>query len=165
MKLDSIHEKSTGFYVGDKPKNIPTNSLTVIDKITDCNYCHVRQVRQATIQLTGFAIVQFLEGAELEVKDIVVKMMSVDDVKLILRLSKSTTMLRAEPVTKIDVTYGELKTLRKWLELRMLHCEQERDNRTKNANGFEVFNPDTYIGMKLLLLDLRELMLGEIIPE
>ena len=55
----------------------------------------------------------------------------------------------------LAVDRQDLFILRKWLEVRMLHCEMERDTRS------DKFNPDTYIGQKLLLLDLRELLLGE----
>lgn len=169
MKLDDV--KSTEMYIGKKPvsmQNIPTNSLTVVDKHTDSKYCHVRLFKSGIIQLTGFAIAQFLEGAELVVADSIITMMKVDNVKLILRLSKSISMVQAMESANIEVNYEDLKTLRNWLELRMAHCEQERDQRTminRGGHDYPKFNPDTYIGMKLLLLDIRELMLGEIVIE
>jgi len=169
MKLDNV--KSTGLELEARPAikkvgmtNIPTNSLILLDKTTDSNYRMIRQVKTATLQLTGFAISQFLEGAELEANSNLF-VPNNSQFKLVLKLSKSISMLQAEQAVKIDVNYKELTHLRKWLEVRMSHCEQERNARTKNDRGFEVFNSDTYIGQKLLLLDLRELMLGEIISE
>ena len=170
MKPDDV--KSTGLDFETRPSfkkqpamiNIPTNSFVVFDKTIDSKYCHVRQVKEATIQLTGFAIAQFLEGAELVIADTTITMMKIDNVKLILRLSKSIPMLQAEQMVKIDVTRDDLQTLRKWLELRMAHCERERNERiVYPGTTQQKFNPDTYIGQKLLLLDLRELLLGEII--
>lgn len=147
--------------------NISTNSLIVIDKTTNVKQCQIRQFNNGILSLTGFAVMQFLEGAELEVSDTTIKLMDTRAVKLILKLSKSIPLLQCEEKgARIDVDYKDLSFLRRWLELRMQHCEQERDARTTwNRGGidFPKFNPDTYIGMKLLLLDLRELMLGEII--
>lgn len=144
--------------------NIHRNSLIVENSLTDIIACQVRQIRKATISLSEFAIVQFLEGAEIEATTTSEKVMAMNDVQLILRLSKATSILRAEPQVKIDVTFVDLKTLRRWVEVRMFHCETERYNHTKTPEGVEKFNPDTYIGQKLLLLDLREVMIGEIIP-
>ena len=147
--------------------NIPSNSLVVISKQTETTHRRVKLVTEAQLQLTGFAIAQFMEGVELVVAEATIKTMEVSTVKLILKLSKATTLLQSGPVTGITVDYKELTLLREWLELRMIHCEKEREERTtityvKDGPSFPKFNPDTYIGQKLLLLDLRELMLGEI---
>ena len=80
-----------------------------------------------------------------------------------LRLFKLTPLFQVELKATLTVTRGEVKTMRSWLETRMSHCEMERENRTTTKNGHPKFNPDTYIGQKLLLLDLRELLLGDIV--
>jgi len=147
--------------------NIPTNSLTLVDKFTKVSICKVRQFHNGIIALTGFAIIQFLEGADIMAHDELYTAINSKDVQLMLLLAKSLPMLQVEPVVNIEVTYRDLKTLRSWLELRMDHCEKERDQRTPapwNKNK-QKFNPDTYIGQKLLLLDLRELILGEVISQ
>ena len=145
--------------------NIPTNSLVLIDKKTETTTCQIRKFYSGTISLTGFAISQFMEGAEIEANDEMLTTINSKAVQLILRLAKLIPILQAEPVVRIDVKYTDLVHLRRWLELRMQHCEQECDQRTPALWNPEQqkFNPDTYIGQKLLLLDLRELMIGEII--
>lgn len=146
--------------------NISRNSLIVVDKTTDNMSCRVRRFRSGIIALTGFAVAQFLEGAELYTNT--VKNVYYQDVQLLLRLSKTIMLFQHTKATEIPVTYRELAVLRTWLELRMQHCEKERDERTLSPFGDGTnlkFNSDTYIGQKLLLLDLRELMLGEIIEQ
>ena len=41
----------------------------------------------------------------------------------------------------------------------MKHCEEERDARD------DKFNPDSYISMKLLLLDIKSWLMGSIIGD
>lgn len=116
--------------------------------------------------MNGFAITQFLEGAELVVADTTITMMKSKSVQLILRLAKSIPMILHEEVVNINVDRKDLQNLRTWLELRMAHCEKEREERIViPGTTQQKFNPDTYIGQKLLLLDLRELLMGEIIEE
>ena len=142
------------------------DSLVVNEKITDVINCRVRKFRQGLIALSGLAICQFMEGAELFTKS--VKSVNSEDVQLMLKLSKSIRSLSSDPSVKFTFTYGELTILRTWLEMRMKHCEQERYAKTTVKIGDverEKFNPDTYIGQKLLLLDLREALLGEIVEQ
>ena len=165
MKLDQVETTNFGS-AKQKMLNIPTNFLVVVDKKTDSKYCHVRQFITGTIQLNGFAIMQFLEGAELVVADATIITMKSKSVQLILRLAKSIPMVLHEEFVDINVDRKDLQNLRKWLELRMTHCEKERDERIViPGTTQQKFNPDTYIGQKLLLLDLRELLMGEIIEE
>ena len=144
--------------------NIPSNFLALIKGNYEDVRCTMRVLTNGVISLTGFAIVQFLEGADIVNNSH--PTMDQKDVSLLLKLAKSIGILNDFDTIEFDITYGELKVLRSWLEARMLHCEKERDDRTMmNLGGVEYpkFNPDTYIGQKLLLLDLRELMLGQII--
>lgn len=55
-----------------------------------------------------------------------------------------------EAVVKIEVSREEVKLMLEMLKIRMTHCEKQRDARN------EKFNPDTYIGQKLLLISIRE---------
>ena len=147
-------------------KTVPCNSLIVVDKKCDNTTVRVRRFREGIIALTGFAIAQFLEGAELLAQS--KHGCSRKDTLLILRLAKGIGVLQHNPSVSISVDYLDLVHLREWLELRMAHCEVERDQRTVihvADKEFPKFNADTYIGQKLLLLDLRELMLGEIIEQ
>lgn len=72
----------------------------------------------------------------------------------------------------IGLERAEVKQLRRWLEARMAHCEEERDSESgaekhSHANSIDEpskkFNPDTYIAQKFLLLDIREWLAGDII--
>jgi hypothetical protein len=62
-----------------------------------------------------------------------------------------------EEQLKFEVTREDMEVMVKLLKIRMTHCEKQRDNRDLN------FNPDTYIGQKLLLIDLKEWLMIEAI--
>jgi hypothetical protein len=151
--------------------NIPTNALVVVNRNDYSFRADVFRFNTGVISLTGFALAQFMEGADLEITELEKERINIKSVlhckkmKLILNMSKSIVTTIHGNTSSMEVDYEDLKILRKWLELRMSHCEKERDARTVWPHNPEVlkFNPDTYIGQKLLLLDLRELMLGEIV--
>lgn len=144
--------------------NVPSNSLTVSNKETIKMKATVKMFQSGTICLNGFAINQFLEGFELLVPYYSMVSVLKENTKLSLKLAKGIAAAIQLGKAEYQVSYKEVKTLKEWLEARMKHCEQERDNRTTwPHNGAPKFNPDTYIGQKLLLLDLKELLLGEII--
>lgn len=145
-------------------ENIHTNSLTVLDTEKSSYTARVRVFKSGKIALTRFAIFQFLEGFELLVKGALHPQKT--DVLLSLKLSKAIAACIHLELAIVELDYEELVLLRSWLEARMAHCEKERDSRTTLPNSDTLkFNPDTYIGQKLLLLDIRELMLGEIVKE
>ena len=141
--------------------NISTNNFIVVKSFSKEKTCCVKLFTEGIISLNGFAICQFLEGAELISKT--KQSFSNREVELILLMSKKIIVLQNNLPAEIEITYNDLISLRKWLEARMLHCEKERDERTELPNGYPKFNPDTYIGQKHLLLDIRELMIGEVI--
>ena len=148
----------------EKMVNVPTNSLTVSHKETVKMRATVRMFQSGTIFLNGFAISQFLEGFELLVPHHSKIEVLKEHTKLSLKIAKGIAATIQLGKAEYPVVYSEVKILKEWLEARMRHCEQERDNRTTwPHNGELKFNPDTYIGQKLLLLDLRELLIGEII--
>jgi len=90
-------------------------------------------------------------------------------------LEKAYYDIKDEAMFHIELNRVEVMLMRKWLEARMKHCEEERDEESgkekANAERIETnpnhrignFNPDTYIAQKFLLLDIREWLLGEII--
>ena len=146
--------------------HVPTDSLVVLHSEKTTRKANIRIFQTGKILLNGFAISQFMEGFELYVKDDTRVNIPKEMILLSLKISKGLAMAIQLKNAEFEFDYEELKTLRTWLEIRMRHCEIERDNRTVWAhNGAPKFNPDTYIGQKLLLLDLRELLLGEIITE
>lgn len=147
--------------------HIPSDSLIVLHSEKITRKANVRIFQSGKILLTGFAITQFLEGFELYVKDDTRVNIPKEMVVLSLKITKGIGSTFHLKTAEFEFDYEELKTLRSWLEIRMRHCEIERDNRTVWPHNPEAlkFNPDTYIGQKLLLLDLRELLLGEILPD
>ena len=143
-------------------KNIPSNSLVLSDNamfITDKRT--VKLFKSGEITLSSFAIVQFICGALLFFKEKDFKIQSIDrqldQYEFYVWLSELMMSNQSGNPCDIEVKYSELRTLKTWLVIRMLHCENERDNRS------DKFNPDTYIGQKLLLIDIREIMMGQII--
>lgn len=147
--------------------HVPADSLTVIDSKKSKKNVNILSFQEGIIKLSGFAIVQFLEGAELLNNDpdkAIDSYSTRKEINLILSLTKKA-IIRHDPFVEIHVDYGDLKILRSWLEVRMAHCEKERDERTLiPGTDAPKFNPDTYIGQKLLLMDIRELMIGEVVP-
>lgn len=149
----------------EKMMNVPSNSLTVSHKETISMRANVKMFQSGIIFLNSFAIAQFLEGFELCVKDDTRTNIPKEMIMLSLKLAKGIAAAMQLEKAEYEVSYSEMKILKEWLEIRMRHCEQERDKRVTWPHDRDAlkFNPDTYIGQKLLLLDLRELLLGEII--
>ena len=139
----------------EKFLNIPANSLQVLSSNKKEERVTMSYFFEGKIKLSDFAMMQFLHGAKSELE---MTEKEPTHKELTLWFKMSTHLLTvgnlSEVILKVD--RQDLFILRKWLELRMLHCEKERDARNPK------FNPDTYIGQKLLLIDLRELLLGEI---
>lgn len=151
--------------------NIPSNAITVVTANRETVRRRVSMVVSAVLKVVPFAIIQLIEGVQAYVdrtgNDGSLKSA---DVNLLLRLVRSVGLWTGDPNIALELTfmYDELVTLRGWLEERIAHCETERDNRTmvETSTGMvEKFNPDTYIGLKLILLDVRELMLGEFVKD
>lgn len=154
-------------------KNIPESRVIASDIRRDKTRATVELLRCANLVIPSFSIIQFIEGANIWAKDVKVVSFQREAIQLLALLAKSLPLV-AKDATAITITVSlnDLGILRKWLELRMKHCELERDNRIlctdkdhKEIPGQYKFNPDSYIAMKLLLLDIRELMLGDIIVE
>ena len=137
--------------------NIPSSSLKVINSIRKEDRKTVSFFYEGTVSLTTFAIMQLLHGAKISIEQFRYEIEKVHGVEFILyyKLAKYLLEIPQESY-EIELSRTELLCLKKWLEFRMIHCEMERDERNPK------FNPDTYIGQKLLLIDLRELLLGEI---
>jgi hypothetical protein len=112
------------------------------------------------ISLSMFSVVQLIAGFKLLNADNTT-VLPWDLLSVLSKLYDSTLDVRAAGedtnLVKLSVTRKEVIALKEALEARMLHCEHERDARSEN------FNADTYIGMKLLLIDIREWLLGEAI--
>lgn len=134
-------------------ENIPSNSLKVIDFSEKSENVNVRFFSNGTIELSHFAVMQLLQGA--------ITVVAGNDPYNVFGRRESNlyfylTKLLLTPAAKLFVERLDLRVFKVWLEARMEHCEKERDAQNPK------FNPDTYIGQKLLLLDLRELLVGNI---
>ena len=134
-------------------KYLPIHNVDVKDAQCCTVARTVKTMTEVKMLLSQFACVQFIEGADLWYNDHSVN--TATEPKLLIKLSRH--LGENDMMTIITLTAGEIALLRNWLITRMFHCEKEREERS------EKFNADTYIGQKHLLLDLRELLMGEII--
>jgi hypothetical protein len=141
--------------------NIPATGFTSTNEVKKSEYIRVANKVSATLTLSHFSIMQLIQGARLYSST--KEQVPGKEVSTMCRLFDA--MLQGGEAISIDVTRTEVRTLKKFLETRMSHCEAERDNRTTkvlpNGKVIETFNADTYIGQKMLLIDLREWLLGE----
>lgn len=113
-----------------------------------------------TITLSPFSVIQLISGVgEFQPNTMIKSEVAI----LMSKLFSQAVFIASENNISIDVSRDDVVMLRTWLETRMIHCEKERDEENRNAVPAEhaKFSPDTYIGMKLLLIELREWLLGE----
>lgn len=142
--------------------NIPQGAMVVISQNRLETRSTISAFSEGEIKFTAFGLMQFLLGAQLaeeftsEYKGVAV---SVEFLKLYVSMNNSflKTLEQKDKTVTLFITRKELLLAKKWLEARMQHCEKEREARS------EKFNADTYIGQKLLLIDIRELLIGEIV--
>lgn len=135
-------------------QNIPENSFKNHESETKVYRAIVVTATKGIFSLSLFACIQFLMGAQSKF----LKLTRVDQGKelmeLISRLAIYSIDLQAtadsESSVQLMLTRNEVELFRILLNARMAHCENERDIRA------DTFNADTYIGQKLLLLDIRE---------
>jgi hypothetical protein len=145
--------------------NIPATGFTSTNVQTKSEYIRVANKVSATLILSHFSIMQLIQGARLYSST--KEQVPGKEVSMMCKLFDA--MLQGGESISIDTTRSEVKTMKMFLETRMSHCEAERDNRTTktlpNGKSIEVFNTDTYIGQKILLIELREWLLGEEVSE
>lgn len=144
-------------------KNIPQGGVLVLSQERREEKVSVNFFQRGIIKLSGFALMQLLHGSELLCKEDSLQTMKGFTVTSAFKaLSLLSSCLLTMQVSDfgaehtIEITRDDLKMFKLFLETRMKHCENERDVRS------ESFNPDTYIGQKLLLIDIREMLLGDI---
>lgn len=111
--------------------------------------------KTANLKLSNFHVLMFLYGAKLHVESLKQEMVDKDILSLYMSLNE--VLVENAPEKEFEFTSKQLRFLEQFLISRIDHCEKERDDRNTK------FNPDTYISMKLMLLNIKELMLGEII--
>jgi len=132
--------------------NIPYEPTEIIKSENRTQTVVLSSFDRGVIKLSAFAALQFIEGINLLLQNEKM-LLSNSESRLLINLFKVYTL------NQLEITREELVFLKIALELRMAHCEKERDERS------EKFNADTYIGQKLLLLDIREILIGEVIEE
>lgn len=166
-------------------KNIPTAMFESSDTQHERERHLVQFNKKAWFEINDFSIIQFLHGYPLNTGSISTREHEIS-AKLLHKIALCTitnNTVEEGQKKRFELVRDEVKMLRAWLEARMHHCEKERDDRVYvNAEGHKgsvsiedtnkplfnetwkpVFNPDTYIAMKYLLLDIREWLLGDIL--
>lgn len=150
--------------------NIPTNTMVSQYNETEEAVVRVSQNIRGSFRLDEFAARQFLAGARLFTNE--PETVNTDVMLLSLDIAEHLYDIREYDDAQITLNREQVKTLKMWLEIRMAHCERERDERITRNDGYVPvehndmkFNPDTYIGQKHLLLDIREWLIGEIIED
>ena len=142
-------------------KNIPEVALEVV-KSEKRNYKAIVNLSQNfSIRFNAFCLFQFMLGYRLLETDPLKSQLDlyhkIVDALLVTIHSEAREIYEPNHVTDLELSRDELQMLIKFLLARMKHCEKERDERS------EKFSPDTYIAQKLLLIELKEIMLGEIV--
>jgi hypothetical protein len=115
----------------------------------------IKLVTSANLKLSTFHVLMFLYGAKLHVESLQQNMIDKDILSLYMSLNEA--IVENVPEKEFEFTSNQLRFLEQFLISRLNHCERERDAQNNK------FNPDTYISMKLMLLDIKQLMLGEIL--
>jgi len=147
-------------------ENIPASGFTVMHQSTRFFKAVINAFEEGTITLSAFSIVQLLEGAEID-PDIThnEKVVSAVMFKAYQKLNNKFRRSLADKFNRqvLIIDRHELTIFIKWLRIRMHHCEVERDTRAVDESGNPKFNPDTYIGQKLLLMELLNLAMGDVV--
>lgn len=164
-------------------QNIPSTGFSSYGEKTTVEQVWVKNRISAFFSLSLFSIMQLIKGGEAlgKGKELV-------EGKFFAILSKLFTFAMDTQQVEIsnmqggdygtpsiELTRDEVKDLKLFLESRMANCEKERDERVKRTTYKSVpgvtaeelstevdkFNADTYISQKMLLIELREWLLGE----
>ena len=141
-------------------KNIPQGLVGTDGIVREDKHVSVSFFQEGYLTLTNFAVLQLVHGALLiENPSDHLRGKFTPAFTVLSKLTACLLPVSGEPTNGpcvISVSRAELLHLKTFLELRMKHCEKESDERS------ERFNPDSYIAQKLLLIDIRELLLGDI---
>lgn len=144
----------------DQFENIPSQGMYSTDNQVEKIEAVVAQKKSGLFKFSLFAISQFIHGAMFMADDMIVSKKGIimpEALILVCKLSIIAQTIPDKGESLIELDRNEVEILKQFLSVRMQHCEDERDMRS------EKFNPDTYIGQKLLLLDIREWLMVEVI--
>lgn len=165
----------------EQTSNIPATGFATIDTQNEQARKLVAFNLLARFSFSYFSARQLILGAGLNN----VAMLNKAQQVVLSHLAVYAMSIEGEQVEPLQLYRGDVQILRLWLESRMAHCEEERDARVTVRDGAGVhvvgkldfnsqaiepatdlkFNPDTYIAMKFLLLDIREWLAGDIIED
>jgi hypothetical protein len=154
-------------------ENIPQTGFFANDSQTEDGMRHVRFATSGTFTLNQFSLFQFFVGHQLMDEGNLVPQPTA---KLLSKLGVLAIEMAYPTNVSVSLDRREVTVLVKMLEARMAHCEMERDRRDtlevddnrayasqEDAERNQKFNPDTYIAQKLLLLEMKEWLFGEIL--
>lgn len=146
-------------------ENIPASGFTVMHQSTRFFKAVINAFEEGAITLSKFSIIQLLEGAEIDPDINPEKVVSVTVFKAYQKLNNKfrRSLVDNSDEQLLQIDRQELNIFIKWLRIRMHHCEVERDTRVVDEFDNPKFNPDTYIGQKLLLMELLNLAMGDVV--
>lgn len=134
-------------------QNIPQTGFRLISSVQETKVAVTTFRVSGIIELAKFSLVQVLEGIR-------VSQFAVIDVNLKSLIFRLIDLIFMNPQTDtlqgIEITRAEVEQLVSYLKERLNHCEKERDEKSIK------FNADTYIAQKMLLLELKDWLSGEI---
>lgn len=133
---------------------VMNDNYTITEKVT------VERNTEGKLTLSQFAVKQLLLGAQLLFNNNTgysKETLTKDQIRLVFRLTE-LSVYSEEIIEKVFRDF-EVQILREFLEARMAHCEKEKEENNV------LFNADTYVSMKLMLIDIREWQLGKIVIE
>lgn len=93
--------------------NIPTNSLTVKSVEHETRTVRMKAFYKGIIVLTGFAVMQFIEGAAIHVEN--TRNMFSRDAKLLINMTRIAVLQSCQQPMELEVSRTDLETLRTWL--------------------------------------------------
>lgn len=139
-------------------KNIPSTGFKYGETETKTEQAITLFNHKGTISLSIFSIIQLVEGAKLLINQIKTDLIDRQLVLTYMLLTNNTIVIPPTNTTiDISVDRKSMTNMKDFLLARMAHCERERDNREIG------FNADTYIAQKMLLLEIKEWLMGEVI--
>lgn len=142
-----------------KYKNIPSTGFISSDVVTKTQTALTTFNQSAYLSFSLFSIIQMLFGAKTTVENTAGDTIPKRIVAIYMKLNECFMIANAEHSAEITIQLQreEVELLLQFILSRMQHCEKERDEQSSK------FNPDTYIGMKILILELKEWLMGSVI--
>lgn len=137
-------------------QNIPTNSFQSTEVKTETRHAILTQKVSDILLLTLFAINTFIKGAtKFQAKSLI----KVEYLTIFAKMVVAKDEAEKENSTSlVDVNYDEVTILSEYLELEINYQEHLKD-----INSDDFCGTEDYMGMKILLLEIKTWLMGEII--